>query len=82
MCPHRDALTDEGAGACAQDQVEGILCIDSKAANLCAVHLQWARDVSSLLAISVETQRNKVGRSKLNRIPLKNDRGLGGIAAS
>lgn len=82
MCPHGHALADKGAGAGAQDQVEGVLGIDSKAADLGAVHLKRTGDIASLLAISVEAQGHEVGGGELNGVPFEDDRSLGGIAAA
>lgn len=82
MCPHRHAIADKGAGAGAQDEVEGVLGIDSEAADLGAVHLKRTGDVACLLAISVEAQRHDVGGGELNGVPFEDDRSLGGIAAA
>lgn len=77
-----DLLAGGSAGGGAQDEMEGVLSVDSKSADLGAVHLQGARDIPGLLAVAVEGQGDEVGGGEIDRVPLEDDGGLGSIAAA
>lgn len=75
-------LGPERTGARAEDEVERILGVHSQTADLGTVHMQRAGNVSSLLAVAVQTQRDQVSRGQLDRVPFQYDGSLGGIAAA
>lgn len=82
MGADNDLLAGFYAGGSAQNQMEGIFGVDSKAADLGAVHVQGPRDVPSFLAIAIKGEGDEVGSGELDRVPLEDYRGLGGIAAA
>ena len=82
MCADHDLVAGQGAGRCAQHQVECVLGVDGQAGDLGRVHGGRFGDVASLLAVAVESQADQVGGRHVDGVPLEDHAGLGGIATA
>ena len=62
--------------------MECVFGIDSQTRDLGRVHSSWLGDVAGFLAVAVESQANQVGGREVDRVPLEDHAGLGGIATA
>lgn len=82
MCLHLQLVAAESACAGPEHQVEDVFGVDCQSAELGAVHFGGPGYGARLAAISVQSQASELGRGDVYRVPLEDDRGLGGIAAA
>lgn len=82
MCTDYDLLAGQGAGCCAQHQVECVLGVDGQARDLGRVHGGRFGNVAGLLAVAVKGETDQVGGCEVDGVPLEDHAGLGGIATA